>query len=83
MVDFEMYTPEGNEACTQALENIKTIINGDKFISEREFWEILNIEMKKVASVHGEIYDTEPRWHFERLINKMLEEKGYGYRADF
>jgi hypothetical protein len=83
MVDFEMYTEEGNEACTQALENIKTIINGDKFISEREFEEVAEAEMKKVSSTHPEVYDTEPRWHFTRLINKMLEEKGYGYRADF
>ena len=82
MVNFEMYTDEGNQACTEALENIKNFINGDKFISEREFWNISGTEIKKVASVHREVYDTEPRWHFERLLNKALEERGYGYKAD-
>jgi hypothetical protein len=82
MIEFEMYTPEGNQACNEALENIKAIINGDRFIPEREFWKISETEIKKVASVHREVYDTEPRWHFERLLNKALEERGYGYKAD-
>jgi len=83
MIEFEMYTDEGNQACNQALENIKTIINGDRFISEREFEEVTEGEMKKVASTHPEVYDTEPRWHFTRLLNKVLGEKGYGYKANF
>ena len=37
MVDFEMFTNEGNQACTHALIAIHEIIYGDKFIPEAEF----------------------------------------------
>lgn len=82
MIDFEMYTPEGNQACNEALKNIKALINGYRFILEIEFDMFVKEEIKKVASTHGEVYDTEPRWHFEKLLNNALKERGYGYKAD-
>ncbi len=35
-VEFEMFTDEGNEACTKAYFNIHHTIFGDKFVIEGE-----------------------------------------------
>ena len=81
MAYFEMFTEEGNMACTQALENIKSIINSDRFVSEDELKSIVKSQVKQVAAKHGEVYDTEPEWHLEDRINQALEAKGYGYKV--
>lgn len=79
-VDFEMFTEEGNEACTQAYQNIYDVIFGSKFIPEAELKAVVKAEIKQVSLTHREVYDTEPEWHFVDRINMALETKGYGYR---
>jgi hypothetical protein len=78
---FEMFSAEGEQACNEALENIQTLINGDKFISEAEMKKIVKEQIEKIASVHKEVNDTEPEWHFQDYINETLEAKGYAYRV--
>jgi hypothetical protein len=81
MVDFEMFTEEGNEACTQALINIDKVIFGDKFVSEAELKKIVKEQIAQVAEDHKEVHDTEPKWHLVDRINMGLEARGYSYRV--
>ena len=81
MMNFEMFTNEGNEACTQTLQNINGVIFGDKFVPEKELKAVVKAEIKQVAMVHGEVNDTEPEWHFVDRINMALEIRGYSYRV--
>jgi hypothetical protein len=81
MVDFEMFTDEGNEACTQALINIDKVIFGDKFVSEAELKKIVKEQIAQVAEDHKEVHDTEPKWHLVDRINMGLEARGYSYRV--
>ena len=82
MIEFEMFTDEGNQACTEAFRNIKALIEGDKFISEAELKKFVKEQIDQVASVHSEVNDTEPEYHFEDNINVTLEAKGYAYRVN-
>jgi hypothetical protein len=81
MVDFEMFTNEGNQACTEAYQNIYNVIFGDKFTSEAELKKIVKEQIAQVEVNHGEVRDTEPEWHFVDRINMALETRGYNYRV--
>jgi len=81
-VYFEMFTDEGNEACTQAYQNIYNTIWGDKFVSESELKKLIKEQIAQVASVHPEVHDTEPEWHFVDRINLSLKNKGYNYEIN-
>jgi len=82
MKDFEMFTDEGNRACTEAFENIYNVIFGDKFISEAELKNFVKEQIAQVEENYEEVRDTEPEWHFENRINKVLEIRGYAYRVN-
>lgn len=82
MVDFEMFTNEGNQACTHALTAIHEIIYGDKFTPEAEFKKFVKEQIAQVALIHPEVNDTEPEVIFAIRINRALEERGYAYRVD-
>ena len=82
MIDFEMFSEEGNYACTEAFENIKTLIERDKFISEAELKKFVKEQIDMVDAFHCEVHDTEPEWHFEVKINKVLETRGYAYKVN-
>ena len=81
-VEFEMFTEEGNEACTQAYFNIHHTIFGDKFVIEGELKQLIKEQIAQVASVHPEVHDTEPEWHFVDRINLSLKNKGYNYEIN-
>ena len=81
MVDFEMFTDEGNQACTEAYQNIYNVIFGDKFTSEAELKKIVKEQIAQVDANHREVHDTEPEWHFVDRINMALETRGYNYRV--
>jgi hypothetical protein len=81
-VYFEMFTEEGNEACTQAFQNIYNTIWGDKFVSENELKKLIAEQIAQVASVHPEVHDTEPEWHFVDRINSSLKTRGYNYEIN-
>jgi len=82
IVEFEMFTEEGNEACTHAYQNIKDVIFGDKFVSESELKNIIAEQIAHVALVHPEVHDTEPEWHFVDRINSSLKARGYNYEIN-
>ena len=81
-VYFEMFTDEGNEACTQAYQNIYNTIWGDKFVSESELKKLIKEQIAQVDAIHPEVHDTEPEWHFVDRINGCLETKGYNYKIN-
>ena len=76
-VYFEMFTDEGNEACTQAYQNIYNTIWGDKFVSENELKQLIKEQIAQVSSIHPEVHDTEPEWCFVERINRALNTRGY------
>lgn len=80
MIDFEMFTDEGNEACTAAYQNIYDVIfDPFKFISESELKKLIKEQIAQVEVSYPEVHDTEPEWHFVDRINSALRTKGYGY----
>ena len=82
MVYFEMFTEEGNEACTQAYQNIYNTIWGDKFVTEGELKKLIKEQIAQVDAAHPEVHDTEPEWHFVDRINMALNTKGYNYKVN-
>jgi hypothetical protein len=81
-VDFEMFTDEGNEACTQAFKNIYDVIFGDKFVTENELKKLIKEQIAQVASVYPEVHDTEPEGYFVDRINMALNTRGYKYQIN-
>ena len=81
-VDFEMFTDEGNEACTKAYFNIHHTIFGDKFVIEGELKQLIKEQIAQVASTHPEVHDTEPEWCFVERINRALNTRGYNYQIN-
>ena len=79
---FEMFSDEGNQMCAQAFNDVKTVILGEKFITEYELETLVENKIKEISKTYQEVYDTEPRWHLERRINEVLKERGYGYSLD-
>ena len=78
-----MFTEEGELACKQLVLNMEKYINGPLFIDERQFNNLLDLEVRSVIrGGHGEITDTEPRWIIEKKLTKMLMVRGYGYEAE-
>lgn len=74
---FDMYTAAGNKACQSAA---KRIVKQAK--SARDHGDLLKItqaEMAKVAEKHREVYDTEPRYHFGCVVNRICKAKGWDY----
>ena len=81
-VEFEMFTDEGNEACTKAYFNIHNTIFGDKFVIEGELKQLIKEQIAQVDAIHPEVHDTEPEWHFVDRINRALNTKGYNYKIN-
>ena len=81
-VEFEMFTEEGNEACTQAYQNIYETIWGERFVHEHELKKLIKEQIAQVTSVHPEVHDTEPEWHFVDRINSSLKTRGYNYKIN-
>jgi uncharacterized protein YjaG (DUF416 family) len=81
-VEFEMFTEEGNEACTQAFKNIYDVIFGDKFVTENELKKLIKEQIAQVEATHPEVHDTEPEYHFVDRINGCLGTRGYSYKVN-
>jgi len=81
-LEFEMFTDEGNESCTQAYQNIYNVIFGNKFVIEGELKQLIKEQIAQVDTIHPEVHDTEPEWHFVDRINKILEARGYNYKIN-
>lgn len=80
MNNYEMFTAAGNKACQRLVDALVKRINGDKFITEDKLYSKYKDLLEAIAKRHGEVYDSEPRYHMEREVNKALKERGYAYQ---
>jgi hypothetical protein len=60
--NFEMYTPAGNGAVLTLCERLDRMIREDRSLDRKDAIALVLAEMTKVATTHGEIFDTEPHW---------------------
>jgi hypothetical protein len=77
MNDYEMFSKSGNNACQSLVNRITKKINGKKRVTATEIETLVDEGMKKIAVKHGEVFDTEPRYHIEARIDKAMREAGY------
>ena len=76
-MSYEMFSKSGDNACQSLVNRITKKIQGPKRVSCIEIEEAVHEGMKQIAVKHGEVFDTEPRYHIEVRINKVMEETGY------
>lgn len=81
-MSYEMFTTAGNKACQRLVDALVKRINGDKFITEQELDAKLMGLLEAVEKRHGEVRDTEPRYHIRHAVNKALRARGYAYEID-
>jgi hypothetical protein len=84
--NFEMFSPDGNKACQSLVKKLFKKIEGKTRLTEEDVYKHIRDGIEEVAEKHEEVYDTEPGWHIQELVNKKLAEVGYGYtvsRYDF
>ena len=74
---YEMFSKSGDRACQSLVNRITKKIQGKKRVTAIEIEELIHEGMKKIAVKHGEVWDTEPRYHIEYAINKAMSEAGY------
>ena len=77
-----MYTTAGDMACQRLVNALVKRINGNKFLSEQELDALLMNRLEAVKKKHGEVTDTEPRYHIRKAVNRALKAKGYAYEID-
>jgi hypothetical protein len=75
--DFEMFSKAGDRACQGLVNRITKKIQGKKRVTADDIENLVYEGMKKIALKHGEVFDTEPRYHIEARINKAMREAGY------
>ena len=77
--DYEMYSAAGNRACQSVVNSITKKILGSKRVTEDTILDLFNKGRMKIAEKHGEVYDTEPRYHMQYRINAALKDAGYSF----
>jgi len=77
--DYEMFSAARNRACQSAVNSITKKILGSKRVTEDDILDLFNKGRMKIAEKHGEVYDTEPRWHMKNRINAALKQAGYSF----
>lgn len=59
--EFEMFSTAGNDACQQLLDNLTRSLDLNDLNATRQ---ALRQGMNAISSLHPEVFDTEPRYHF-------------------
>lgn len=77
--DYEMFSAAGNQACQSVVNSITKKILGSKRVTEDDVLDLFNKGRIKIAEKHGEVYDTEPRYHIKQSINAALKQAGYSF----
>ena len=77
MSKFEMFSKAGDKACQSLVNRVTKKIQGKKRVTANDIEVLVYEGMKKIAVKHGEVFDTEPRYHIEARINKTMREAGY------
>ncbi len=83
---FEMFSAAGDKACKDLVKKVFKKIGGKYRTTQDDITQMITAECKKVAQKHREVYDTEPGWNIQELVNKKLQEIGYCFevsRYDF
>jgi len=79
--NFEMFSKAGNNACRSLTMRLFKIIGGKYRITEEDLVEIIRERTKKIAITYPEVYDTEPGYHIQELVNKKLQAIGYSFQV--
>ena len=77
---YEMFSKAGDRACHSLVTSASKKILGKKRLTKQEVQELFDNGRKKISVKHGEVFDTEPRYHIARGFNNALKEAGYGFR---
>jgi two-component sensor histidine kinase len=80
--DFEMFSPQGNEACRNLVRKISDKIGGKNRFDKADVIQLFRDGVKKIAETHSEVYDTEPTWHISDLITQVCSEVGYNFQIE-
>ena len=84
--EFEMFSKAGNNACRALVRKVFRRIAGPRRLTQDDVTQMLSEGFKKIEKSHREVYDTEPGYHVQELVNRKLREIGYCYevsRYDF
>ena len=80
--NYEMFSSAGSRACQSLVNSISKKILGPKHVTKEQIQELYNKGREKIALKHGEVFDTEPRWHIARRINIALKQADYGFKIN-
>lgn len=84
--EFEMFSKAGNNACRTLVRKVFRRIAGPRRLTQDDIIQMITEGCKKIHKSHPEVYDTEPGYHIQELVNEKLQEIGYCYevsRYDF
>lgn len=77
--NYEMFSATGNKACMSLVKKVCKKIEGKTRLTQEDVCTMLREGMNKIATKHGEVYDTEPAWHIANEVTKTLSHVGYGF----
>ena len=76
---YEMFSKTGSMLCHNLTMRVIKKVNGKKRVTEEELNKMIGAGMEKIQKKHGEVYDSEPGYHIQWRVNKVLEEVGYSF----
>jgi hypothetical protein len=79
---FEMFSKEGDAACKNLVKKVFEAIDGGHLTTKDEVTKMIHEECLKIEINHREVYDTEPTYHIQKLVNFKLKEAGYSFEVN-
>lgn len=80
--DFEMFTPEGNQAVGEAVARIFKKLELKTRYTKNQVFDLILAETGKVQKKHPEVNDSEPEYHIVKLVREKCQEIGYNYEFE-
>ena len=78
-MEFEMFSVKGEKACQSLVDKMTKKIHSKRRYTAAEMAAMLKEGVAKIAAKHGEVTDTEPRWHIANRVSKELKNAGYSF----
>lgn len=76
VLDYSMYTDEGNQALARMVDGIKTLITeGD--VRRRELPGLVRNACTQLAKIHAEVWDTEPQVAIGDALSEACAVEGW------